>query len=52
MREALLALGRDVARRNIRWVLGEMRVIEEHILDPAARWDLLKRALARFGGTS
>jgi hypothetical protein len=49
--DALLALGREVARRHARWVVCEMSKIEEHVLDPAARWDLLKRALARVGGT-
>jgi hypothetical protein len=50
MGAALLALARDVARRHARWVVCEMDKLEEHVLDPATRWDLLKRALGRVGG--
>ena len=42
----------DAARRALlRVVLGEMRRMEELELEPAARWELLRRALERFGKT-
>lgn len=33
-----------------RWVVGKMRGLEEANLDPAARWEILRKRLEGIGG--
>lgn len=42
-------IARAVAPGVARWLGGLMRVLEERVADPAARWELLRRSVERIG---
>jgi len=45
---ALSELAWAMSREAGRMMLGQMRRIEEEVLDPAARWEMLRTAVEQF----
>lgn len=45
---ALAESARLTARAAALFVLGQMRTLEERVVAPGERWDMLRRALERF----
>lgn len=41
-------IAQQASHQAARMLLGQMRAIEERVLDPGARWDVLRGVLERF----